>query len=500
MNTPQTLSVMASAAGLTNGITCSGSISLVANGVLQTVLVTMTAGASSASTLTATPSTLQPITYQIGGGSIASQSLSISASTSTTFTASITGGSACSAVSLAPGVGTMFTTPQSFFVNVNNTALTTAGSYTCSLIFSPTNGAGALTIPFSLTVTAAAAVTATPTSLSFTYQSGGQTPASQSISVDGGTGLTFSATASSSGNWLSVTPTSGTTPASLTVSVSPSSLSASTTPYTGTITVAGTGSSTGSTTINVSLTVSAPLPSITSVGNAASYSSGSISPGEIVTIFGTALGPTPAVGLSLNPDGTVATSIGGVQVYVNGVLAPMVYASATQASAVMPYELAPFKSASLILKYGGQSSNGQTIPVTATNPGIFTLNSSGTGPGAIVNQNGSVNSASNPAHAGDVVVIYVTGEGQTVPLGVTGKVTTANLPTPQVTPAPALGVGVTIDGAPAQVVYAGEAPGFVSGVMQVNVQIPTNARSADLPLVVSVGGSPSQSGVTVSVR
>jgi len=167
---------------------------------------------------------------------------------------------------------------------------------------------------------------------------------------------------------------------------------------------------------------------------------------------------------------------------------------------VVPYELAPFRSAGVVLKFQTQSSNGVTLTVSTTQPGIFTLNSSGTGPGAIINQDGTVNSPTSPAHAGNVVVIYMTGEGQTVPPGVTGKVTVANLPPPQVTPAPALAVGVTIDGAPAQVLFAGEAPGFVSGVMQVNVQIPANARAADLPIVVSVGGSPSQSGVTVSVR
>ncbi len=504
MNTPQTLSALASAAGLANATTCNGSLSLVANGVIQTVLVTMTVGAaSSTGGLSVTPASLS-FSPQQGFGA---QQISVTSTSSSSVPFTVAATTSSGGNWLIPGVvsGTQLTappsgstTPATVSVSVNTSSLIGSGPYSGTLTLTPTNGAAAVTV--SVTLTVASPVTASPTSLTFTYASGGQSPASQSISVSGGTGLTFSATAASTGNWLSVTPASGATPATLTVSVNPSGLNPSKTPYTGTITVAGTGSATGSTAVNVSLTVSAPLPTISSVTNAASFSSGSIAPGEIVTIFGTDMGPTPAAGLALNSDGTVSTSIGGVQVYVNGTAAPMVYASGTQISAVVPYELAPFKSASVILKYQGQSSNGVTLPVSTTQPGIFTLNSSGTGPGAIVNQNGSVNSPPNPAHAGDVVVIYMTGEGQTVPPGVTGKVTLANLPAPQVTPAPALAVGVTIDGTPARVLYGGEAPGFVSGVMQVNVQIPAGARAADLPLVVSVGGSPSQSGVTVSVR
>jgi uncharacterized protein (TIGR03437 family) len=86
----------------------------------------------------------------------------------------------------------------------------------------------------------------------------------------------------------------------------------------------------------------------------------------------------------------------------------------------------------------------------------------------------------------------------TSPLSVTGAITTATLPPPQVTPAPA--VGVTINGQPALYVYAGEAPGLVAGMMQLNVQIPANAPWGDLPILVSIGGNTNQKGVTVSVQ
>jgi uncharacterized protein (TIGR03437 family) len=69
-----------------------------------------------------------------------------------------------------------------------------------------------------------------------------------------------------------------------------------------------------------------------------------------------------------------------------------------------------------------------------------------------------------------------------------------------VTPAPLLAVTVTINSQPAQYAYAGEAPGLVAGMMQLNVKIPANAPSGALPIVVSIGGNPSQNGVTVSVQ
>jgi uncharacterized protein (TIGR03437 family) len=113
-------------------------------------------------------------------------------------------------------------------------------------------------------------------------------------------------------------------------------------------------------------------------------------------------------------------------------------------------------------------------------PGIFTADASGTGPAATF-------------RTGDIVSIYLTGEGQTTPAGINGKVTA----TP---PLPLQAVTATLGGQPIDVVFAGEAPSIVSGVMQVNLRVPATAPSGDLPLVVSVGGVASQPGVTLSVR
>jgi uncharacterized protein (TIGR03437 family) len=265
--------------------------------------------------------------------------------------------------------------------------------------------------------------------------------------------------------------------------------------------VSGTGTAGGATTITVILTVTAPLPTIQGVTNAASYATGAVSPGELVTIFGTAIGPAAAASATTDPaTGKLATTIGGVQVLFNGTAAPMIYASSTQVSAVVPYEMASVVSPSVWIKYAGQTSNVFQASSATTAPGLFTQNASGSGPGAILNQDNSVNGPGNGAAKGSIVQVYMTGEGQTRPSSVTGAITAANLPPPQLTPAPLLAVGVTINGQPALYVYAGEAPGLVAGMMQLNVQIPANAPSGELPILVSVGGNPSQKGVTVSVQ
>jgi uncharacterized protein (TIGR03437 family) len=131
---------------------------------------------------------------------------------------------------------------------------------------------------------------------------------------------------------------------------------------------------------------------------------------------------------------------------------------------------------------------------------VFAQNASGSGTGAILNQDNSLNGPSHPAAKGSIVQMFMTGEGQTSPPGITGAITTATLPPPQVTPAPLQFIQVSIGAQSALYTYAGEAPGMVAGVMQLNVQIPANAPSGALPIQVSTGGNTSQNDVTVSVQ
>ena len=256
-----------------------------------------------------------------------------------------------------------------------------------------------------------------------------------------------------------------------------------------------------SVTINQAAAATAAAPAIKAVVNAASYVSGAVSPGELVTIFGTGIGPATGAGAFTDPStGKLATTIGGVQVLFNGIPAPMIYASSTQVSAIVPYEIAAVPNPSVWIQYGGQTSNVWPLTTTATAPGLFTQNASGGGPGAILNQDNSLNGPGNAAAKGSIVQMFLTGEGQTNPPSVTGAITAATLPPPQVTPAPPVPIQARINGQPALYTYAGESPGQVAGVMQLNVQIPANAPSGNLSITVSIGGNVSQNGVTVSVQ
>jgi uncharacterized protein (TIGR03437 family) len=246
-------------------------------------------------------------------------------------------------------------------------------------------------------------------------------------------------------------------------------------------------------TLTVTPTASHP-PVLSSVVNAASATEGAIAPGEIISIFGTGIGPTPT-GLTLDASGNVATNITGTQVLINGTLAPLIYASATQINAIVPYEAGTAGSASLQILSAGVPSGVWNLPLAASAPAIFSIASNGSGQGAVLNQDNSVNSPSNPAARGTLVQIYATGEGLTSPPGVTGSVTGSN------TKSPVLPVNVAIGGVNAAVQYDGSAPDAVAGLFQVNAVVPAGvAPGPAVPIILTVGGATSQNGVTIAVK
>ena len=236
-------------------------------------------------------------------------------------------------------------------------------------------------------------------------------------------------------------------------------------------------------------------PFLGSIVNAASQIPASVAPGEILTIFGFGAGPSNVAGFTLNASGSVATSLNGAQVLFDGNPAPMIYGSAYQANVIVPYAVAGQATTTIELQFGGVTSGAWTVPVAASAPGVFNIGGTGLGQAAVLNQDSSVNSASNPAARGSVVQIYATGEGQTSPLGVTGSVIETNLKRP------VLSVTVSIGGQNAAVQYAGSAGNSVAGLLQVNALVPQDVTpGAAVPIVVSVGGVPSQSGVTIAVQ
>jgi uncharacterized protein (TIGR03437 family) len=240
----------------------------------------------------------------------------------------------------------------------------------------------------------------------------------------------------------------------------------------------------------------APPVVLSSVGNAADYSTDAVSPGEIVALFGSNMGPGKIVTLQVN-SGTVTNSLAGTQVLFDGVLAPMIYTLQGQVSAVVPYAVAGKSSTQVQLKYQDGVSNTLTMPVHAATPAIFSLDATGIGPGAILNQDTSVNTSGNPAARLSVIAIYCTGGGVTTPASADGEVIGGDLRHLTQTPV----VTVTIGGMNAAVQYAGAVPGAVAGLTQINAEVPAGLTPAlALPVIVKIGDFTSTGSVTVSVK
>ena len=310
--------------------------------------------------ISATPSSLD-FSYQIGSNAPASKSLVISTSTPTQVNVTLED-SSCGWLSSDKGPNFTVNAP----VNLSISAVWSSLSI-CALEPRTYYGSieirgsvsGYLSVQVSFAVTAPV-ITASPASMSFAYMARGSNPNSQTIAVSGAGN--FSAKASSNGNWVSVAPLAGEAPASLTVSLNPGGLNPGT--YTGTITVSGTNGAAGSTTIDVTLTVTVPVPIIARVLNAASFAPGPLSAGEIVAIFapadgGNPIGPAAAAELTsdLIVNAKLPNTLGGVQVFFSGYPAPVYFASAGQVNAVVPYEIATTLSPTVWVKFLSQTSN-----------------------------------------------------------------------------------------------------------------------------------------------
>lgn len=267
----------------------------------------------------------------------------------------------------------------------------------------------------------------------------------------------------------------------------------------GTLNLVATNSPPGGASTAAPFTVSS-TPVVQAVTNAGSYSSGAASPGELVTLFGFGIGPTTPAGMNV-VSGYAASTVNNLTVTIDGNPAALIYASQNQITVQVPYEITLGTARAVNVNNNGAIAIGQT-DTAATAPGIFTLDGSGTGQAAALTysmKSGqySVNGASNPVHVGDVLVLYLTGEGvyanAIVPPD--GYIVPASLsPLPQLNPLPA----VTIGGTAAVVQYAGPLVGGILGALQINAVVPAGATTGiAVPVSVTIGGVTSQPGVTV---
>lgn len=325
-------------------------------------------------------------------------------------------------------------------------------------------------------------------------------PPAQTLSLvsSGAAVSNISITKDPSATWLNLTLNETTTPATATLTYDPTVPLSN---YSTTLTVNGSGLTTP---LRVPVTYAGstgPWFTKWGFGNAASYVNNIVAPGEAFVIFGYNYGPANIVVTDFS-SGTAQTTLAGTQVLFDNLPAPLYYVVNTPANAIIagfaPFGLTGKATTEVQVVSNGAKSPPVTLFVLDAVPGLLTADASGSGQGAILNADLSVNSAANPASPNDYVAVYGTGAGQTNPAGRDGAITGVGAPIATLT----LPVEVYLDGQLiTDVAYAGPAPDEVEGIFQVNFRIPATARHpANLPVMFQVGDKLTQPGVTVAVK
>jgi uncharacterized protein (TIGR03437 family) len=228
--------------------------------------------------------------------------------------------------------------------------------------------------------------------------------------------------------------------------------------------------------------------------NSASNLSGPVAPGELVVIYGSGLGPGRLAGPQVDSSGHLSSNVAGTQVLFNGEAAPLVYTRADQVAAIVPNSVSGQASAQVQVKYNGQSTPAFSTAVAVTAPGLFTLDQTGQGQAAVLNQDNTINTGANPAERGSIVVLWATGQGQSDPDWADDVLASSPLPQPKNK------VNVNIGGHWAQILYAGAAPGLAA-VIQVNARVPYGIQPGrKVPVQMRIGDAMSQTGVTMAVQ
>jgi uncharacterized protein (TIGR03437 family) len=239
-----------------------------------------------------------------------------------------------------------------------------------------------------------------------------------------------------------------------------------------------------------------PLPENGSTGTTTSTTTSTgtswFAPGELISLYGSGLGPKSAASAQVGGDGRIATQLAGTRVLFEGVAAPVLYAADGRVNTVIPFTLYGYPSVRVQVEYNGALSDVAALTMGESAPFVFTGPDPGTGSqvAIVINQDGSTNSPSKPAAAGSIITLYGSGFGRTTPEGVDGRLAAAPLPKP------VLPVSATLGSLPATVLYAGDASGLVEGIVQLNIQLPKTFYYGEL--YVSVGDN--AMGFNINVR
>jgi uncharacterized protein (TIGR03437 family) len=206
---------------------------------------------------------------------------------------------------------------------------------------------------------------------------------------------------------------------------------------------------------------------IVNAGSSAPFTAG-IAPGELLTLYGANL----ASGLQVASGAPFLTTLGNVQVMINGIAAPIYYVTPTQLSAIVPYGVTGTVAKVQVFN-NNVPSNAVTSLISTTAPGVLTQLQNGLGYGDVVHQDGTLVNAKNPAQIGETVSVFVTGLGAVSPTIQDG----AAGPTNPLSNATAT-IAAYIGGVKATVTYSGLAP-QLAGLYQINLTVPTGLTAGD---------------------
>jgi len=228
----------------------------------------------------------------------------------------------------------------------------------------------------------------------------------------------------------------------------------------------------------VAIDPNAPPPTIACILDSADFSPvTSVAPGQLLSLFGVFSSGSPAT----PPPGATSTSLDGVTVDVNGVSSDLLYVAGGQINFQAPFSIAGAAQANINLTSAlSNLSDSRTLPMVASNPAAFlntakpslalaicTMESAASVNGVLpvaLNPDGSVNTCLNPALAGSIVTLFLNGLGAT-----SSPVVTANAGT---------------------VVSVSAMANAISGIWEVNFQIPANTPAGGIQMSLTAGGVP----------
>ncbi len=381
--------------------------------------------------------------------------------------------------------------PSDVLVTANSGGLA-PGSYTGAVTIRPSTGT-AVTVPVSLTVTATPApqLVLSTSSFEFVYTPGGLVPDPPLVQVaSSGTALPIQVT--STAPWITAAVNRAETPANIRMALTLSGLAPGT--HTGGVVVTPAHGTPRVINIAVQVLGGRQDPTITSIVTSAAQSqSTGLAPGEIISIYGSALAGSTRTNSASG--GRFETLIDGVRVWIGNTPAPILYLSPGQINVQVPFELAGGGTVGVSVEYQGVRSAVRNLTQRSVSPAIFTVDASGRGQAALLNQDYARNTGSSPAKRGSAIMIFGTGGGATVSPSESGALAGSH---PNPTRA---GVFVWIGGQRVPALYSGTSPGSLSGLLQVNAIVPDGvAAGARVPLVIEVDGVVSQDGVTIAVE